>query len=64
MNIDTPPYRVERDDASFRVVGPAELTVMVYGDSRSADHTAALLNKAWQSGYKTGYREGKSAARG
>ena len=55
-------YRVEHQDGGYQVIDPAGYRMMTCQDSRSAEHYAALLSRAYGQGYKAGYRAARSAA--
>ena len=54
------PYRVVFETDEFRVTDRGGRIIMTCKDNRSAEHYAALLTQAFQRGYRTGYRDGKS----
>jgi len=59
---DAPQYRVEARDEKYAVVTADDTVVLECRDAPSAQHYAEMLNRAWQRGYKAGYRHGKAAA--
>lgn len=59
---ESSPYQVQAQDGSYRVVDAAGNTVCNCGTMDNAQHYAALMNQAYQRGYKAGYRAGKSTA--
>ena len=52
------PYAIDADDAG-RVVDSNGSTVIECQDSLNARHYVELLNRAYRSGFKAGYREGR-----
>ena len=54
-------YRVEEVDGLYRVNSTSGQTILELQNAPSAHHYADLLNKAFNAGYKAGYREGKSS---
>lgn len=53
------PYRAESDENRFRVVDESGRVELECGSLASAEHYAALLNQAFQRGFKAGYRAAK-----
>ena len=56
---DKPAYHVEPHDESYGVVSPTGMNVMECRDEYSANHYAALLTKAYQTGFRAGFRQAK-----
>jgi hypothetical protein len=54
-----PPYRVESTESQFRVVDESGRTVLSTGNRENAEQYAAMLNQAFQRGFKSGYRAAK-----
>jgi len=54
-------YAVLEHDQRFEICNASLRVVMVCGDRGSAEHYALLLNEAYESGYKTGFRDGHDA---
>lgn len=52
-------YSVQERNTRFEVCSASGRTILVCEDEGSASHYAALLNEAYQAGYKTGYRDGR-----
>lgn len=52
-----PAYATEESDGRYAVVDGAGRTVLACSDRMSAGHYADLMNQAFESGYKTGYRD-------
>jgi hypothetical protein len=55
------PYEVIEQDHQFAVLSPSGLTIVQCRDSMNAQHYATLLNQAYRSGYKEGFRQGKQS---
>jgi hypothetical protein len=53
------PYQVESTENQFRVVDESGRTVLSSGNRENAEQYAAMLNQAFQRGYKAGYRTAK-----
>ncbi len=51
------PYRVVVSDQRHIVVDEMQNEIIACGDPRSAGHYATLLTKAYQRGYRKGYRD-------
>ena len=57
---ETPlPYQVQSADKLFQVVDEFGRVVLNSGDRANAEQYVALLNQAFQRGYKAGYRAAK-----
>jgi hypothetical protein len=50
------PYRAQSEESQFRVVDESGRVVLNCGGLASAEQYAALLNQAFQRGYKAGFR--------
>ena len=63
--IDNPDdyYVVREHDGRFEVRTASGRSIMLCGDSRSASHYASLLNEAFHTGFKMGYREGREVSK-
>jgi hypothetical protein len=57
-------YRVNERDGRFEVLNDSGNVVLVCHDQASATNYAVLLSEAYQSGFKAGYRDGKSLKAG
>ena len=53
----TPAYVIDERDDEYRVVDVSGRTLLVCRDAHSAEHYAALMNQAFEVGYKAGYRD-------
>ena len=53
------PYVVRERNGKFEVADRAGQTCFVCSDAHSAGHYANILNRAFESGYKAGYRQAK-----
>lgn len=53
-------YRVNERDAKFEVLSESGRVILLCENEPSALGYAVLLNEAFQSGYKRGYRDGKN----
>ena len=53
------PYRVEPDGARFKVVDWENGTVMICGDTHSAEQYAVLMSEAFRRGFKSGFRKAR-----
>jgi hypothetical protein len=60
---ETQPYSVSLDDGRIAVRDAPERVVVVCRDEANAANYAALLNEAYQRGYRAGYRDGWEASR-
>lgn len=56
---ESPPYHVEPDGEGFQVVNESGRQMVACANCDNAEHYAALLNQAYQHGYKAGYRAAK-----
>ena len=54
-----PPYQPQSGEGRFQVMDESGKVVLNCGDRMSAEQYAALLNQAFQRGYKAGYRAAK-----
>ena len=54
-----PPYRAESNESRARVVDESERVVLECGNLANAEHYVALLNQAYQRGFKAGFRAAK-----
>lgn len=54
-----PPYRTQSTENQFQVVDESGRMVLSSGDRANADQYVALLNQAFQRGYKAGFRAAK-----
>jgi len=54
------PYSVTTSGGKYLVSDATNRTIMVCGDSGSAEQYALLLNAAYRQGYKAGIHEGRS----
>jgi len=61
MNSDQ-TYRVSQHDNAFCVIAPSGRTLITSPSAPTAEHYADLLNKAYQNGYKAGFKAAKQAA--
>ena len=52
-----PAYQIESRNEKHAVTDRLGQTILVCGDAGSAGHYAALLNQAFDRGYKTGFRD-------
>ena len=52
-------YSVKEQNSRFEVCAASGRTILVCEDEGSASHYASLLNEAYHSGYKVGYRDGR-----
>ncbi len=59
MDTDNPPYRVAPDGDRFRVDSGSGLNILTVGDAQSAAHYCELLNRAFLSGYREGWRDAR-----
>jgi hypothetical protein len=50
-------HRVVEQNGKFEVVSPTQRVILSCGDSASAQHYATLFNKAYELGYKAGYKD-------
>ena len=57
---ELPPYQVQPQEGSYRVVDAAGKVLCACGTMDNAQQYAALMNQVYQRGYKAGYRAGKS----
>ena len=57
---DVEKYRVVGHSDKFEVRAPSGQTIMVCTDKASASHYADLLQRAFDVGYKQGFRQGRS----
>jgi hypothetical protein len=53
------PYRVVVEDDRYCVRADNDQQILACGDERSAQHYVSLLNKAYQRGYRAGYRDAR-----
>jgi hypothetical protein len=63
-NDESVTYRITAHDGRYRLVNAEGNTLLECQDEASARHYAELMNKAWRSGFRAGYREGKQAGSG
>ena len=54
-------YRVISAEDKFQVIDNKQQTIIECRDETNAHHYAVLLNKAYASGYKTGYKIGRAS---
>ncbi len=54
-----PPYQTQSNEGRARVVDESGRVVLDCGDPASAEQYAALLNQAFQRGFKAGFRIGR-----
>lgn len=59
MNEIEPPYRIQPTESHFQVVDESGRVALSSGDRANAEQYAALLNQAYQRGYKAGFRAAK-----
>lgn len=59
MDETKPPYQVQSSESQFQVVDESGRVVLNSGDRANAEQYVALLNQAFQRGYKAGYRAAK-----
>ncbi len=57
-------YRVYEDDSGFRVVDDSDQTIVTCRDKRSAEHYATILQRAYNQGYRIGFRAAKGSVPG
>ena len=58
---ETRPYRVDAEGDLYGVFDAEGNVVCTCGDPLNAQQYAALLNQAFERGYKAGYRAAKAA---
>jgi hypothetical protein len=51
------PYSIEAADGRVEVRAASGRVIMACADQASAAHYASLLNEAFRSGYKSGFRD-------
>ena len=51
-------YTVHERDGRYEVRNASGRVIMVCNDEGSASHYVVLLNEAYRTGYKAGYRDG------
>ena len=61
---DEQVYRVYEDESGFRVMDDNGQTVVTCRDKRSAEHYATLLQRAYNKGYRAGFRLARRGAPG
>ena len=54
------PYSVAVSEQRYMVVDDQQNEIVACGDPRNAEHYATLLNKAFQRGYRQGYRDAQT----
>lgn len=59
LDVEPEPYRVNPRDGRFEVLDRSNRVMVVCRDEGSATNYVDLLNRAYQHGYKSGYREAK-----
>ncbi len=57
-------YRIDAHEGRYRLLDVEGSTLLECQDETSARHYADLMNKAWRSGFRAGYRTGKQASNG
>ena len=62
MTADDVPYQVEARGEKHAVIASGETVILECRDAPSAQHYAEMLNRAWQRGYRAGYKQGKTTA--
>ena len=56
---DQSAYACVEADGRFEVRAESGKCIVVCAGRHNAEHYAALLNEAWQAGYRQGYRSAK-----
>ncbi|MEL7449909.1 MAG: hypothetical protein AAFN78_11920 [Pseudomonadota bacterium] len=56
---DTPAYTCVEADGRFEVRAESGKCMVVTADRHNAEHYATLLNEAWRSGFRQGYRDAR-----
>jgi hypothetical protein len=54
-----PPYQVQSIESAIQVVDGSGRVVLNFGDRANAEQYAAMLNQAFERGFKAGYRAAK-----
>ena len=57
------PFWVNAQEGKYRVIDGSDYTWLEAANEQTAEHYTDLLNKAFKSGYKNGYRHGRIANR-
>lgn len=57
-------YRVYEDESGFRVMDESGQTIVTCRDKRSAEHYASILQRAYNTGYRYGFRAAKRGGTG